>query len=278
MTVMAATIGTEGRSIASYRKQAASTPLLDGETEAQLIVRFQRDGDARAMARLLAAHLRMVVAIAARYVRPSVALVELVAEGNLGLVEAASRFDSTHEVRFASYATWWVRSRMQRFTLVNRRIVPPPSTRNVRKLLSALPIASRELAQRDGDAPTHEALARRTGTTVDDVAIVETIWSGRDVPIGTMDGEIDPASDEASPELQTAEVEARRFRRDRVAKALLLLGDREREIVRRRFLTDESPTLDTLGKELGVSRERVRQLEARAKQKLREALRELAAA
>jgi RNA polymerase sigma-32 factor len=265
-------------SIAQLRRAAMVAPMLDADTEAEHIRRIQDQDDARALEALLASHMRLVVSVAARFSRTGVSLAELVAEGNLGLVEAARRFDREKGTRFSTYAAWWVRARVSRFAMGNRRIVAAPSTRNARRLLSGLRTAERTLIQATGERPTREEIAAATGTTADDVALVETALSARDVPVGPSDdgSSIELGSELPSPEAAIAEDEESRLRSDRIARALALLDVREREVVQRRILEDEEETLASIGRVLGLSRERVRQIEARAKRKLRAALLEVA--
>lgn len=254
--------------------------MLDAEREALLVQRIQRDDDRAAMHELLAAHFRLVVSHASRYARAGVSDAELVAEGNLGLVEAARRFDPDKGVRFSTYAIWWIRARIGRFVLDNRRIVSAPSTRNARKLFACMRSAQRALEQHDGERPTRAAIAEATGTSEEDVALVEAALSVRDVPMGpTDDGASFELADESSPEDLVSEREESDRRAREVARALSVLDRREREIVQRRLLDEDEDgeTLASIGKVLGLSRERVRQIEARAKRKLQAALMSAAA-
>lgn len=264
----------DGTAIARMRKDGSTTPMLDAEREAELVRRIQQHDDAAAMRELLAAHFRLVVAHAARYARAGISDAELVAEGNLGLVEAARRFDTAKGVRFSTYATLWIRARIGRFVLANRRIVSAPSTRNARKLLGMMRSTERQLEQQTGERPTRAALAAATGTSEDDVAMVEAALGARDLPIGPLeDGSSFEIPDHVSPEeLVSARQESERRTR-RVASAMTVLDRREREILERRLLDDgEGETLASIGQVLGLSRERVRQIEASAKRKLHAAL------
>jgi RNA polymerase sigma-32 factor len=268
----------DGTSIARMRKEACGAPILDAADELELLRRVQESNDAVALGRLLESHFRLVVSLAARFARAGISDAELVAEGNLGLVEAARRFDMTKNVRFATYAVWWIRARIGRFVLANRRIVAAPSTRNARKLLSSMRDAQRRLAQHGAEA-SREAIAEETGTKEEDVAMVQAALSARDVPLGPFDdGSLELAGEDSSPEdlLAAREEEERRARA--VSLALTSLDWREREVVCRRLLDEgEGETLASIGEGLGLSRERVRQIETRAKQKLYAALTSLAA-
>ena len=265
---------TDEMSLAQLRRSAAAAPMLDAELERAYLQRIQSQDDPEALRQLLDAHLRLVVAMAARFARTGVSLAELVAEGNLGLVEAARRFDPAKGTRFSTYAGWWVRARISRFALGNRRIVAAPSTRNARKLFASMRSAERRLQQEGCDRPSREAIAAATGTSPEDVAMVESALSARDVPVG-------PAEDGASLELDSHDpspepqiwVAVERERRTRIGALALQPPDRrEREVVQRRILEDDGETLAEIGRVLGLSRERVRQIEARAKRKLRAAL------
>lgn len=264
----------EDVSLAQLRRAAATAPMLDAEREADYLRRIQESDDARALELLLAAHLRLVVSVAARFARSGVSISELVAEGNLGLVEAARRFDRAKGTRFSTYAAWWVRARIGRFALGNRRIVAAPSTRNARKLLAGMRSAERKLSQDGGERPSREAIAAATGTTEEDVAMVETALSARDVAVGPSDDgtsiELDASG--PSPEQEIADREDGQRRFELVTAALQQLDRREREVVQRRILEDDAETLAEIGRALGLSRERVRQIEARAKRKLRSVL------
>lgn len=265
---------TDDLSLAQLRRSAASAPMLDADVEREYLRRIQVQDDPEALRELLDAHLRLVVAMAARFARSGVSVAELVAEGNLGLVEAARRFDADKGTRFSTYAGWWVRARISRFALGNRRIVAAPSTRNARKLFASLRSAERRLLQEVGERPSREMIAAATGTSADDVAMVESALSARDVPVGpTDDGTaVELDSSRPSPEQEIAEAEESERRTRIVALALESLDRREREVVQRRILEDDGETLAEIGRVLGLSRERVRQIEARAKRKLRAAL------
>ena len=265
---------TDEMSLAQLRRSAAAAPMLDAELERAYLQRIQSQDDPEALRQLLDAHLRLVVAMAARFARTGVSLAELVAEGNLGLVEAARRFDPAKGTRFSTYAGWWVRARISRFALGNRRIVAAPSTRNARKLFASMRSAERRLQQEGCDRPSREAIAAATGTSPEDVAMVESALSARDVPVGPAEdgASLELDSHDPSPEQEISEAEESERRTRIVALALESLARREGVVVQRRILEDDGETLAEIGRVLGLSRERVRQIEARAKRKLRAAL------
>ncbi len=195
-------------------------------------------------------------------------------EGVLGLMEAAHRFDPERGIRFGTYAAWWVRAYIRRYALTNRRIVAPPSTRAARRIIASLRRTERELAADSGRCPERAEVAAAIGVSTEDLTMVEGLLGGRDVPIGPVDDGIgfEPVADAASPEQETAAEEARQQDAGAVHQALSLLSERERAIVQRRILDDERTSLSALGQTMGLSRERVRQLEKRAQLKLRDAL------
>jgi RNA polymerase sigma-32 factor len=274
---------TDEMSIAQLRASASKEPMLSPEREAGLVARIQaNERDSAALHELLAAHRRLVVSVVARYTRAGLSTADLVSEGNLGLLEAARRFDPAHGVRFSVYAVWWIRARIGRFVAANRRIVPAPSTRNARKLFAKLRSCERALEQAHGQAPTRDDIASATGTTADEVAMVQAALS-HDVHFDPIDAEsTGVACSECSPEEIMAKVEAERLRANGLHRALSLLDPREREVLDRRFLEsngdDDGETLADIGRRLGISRERVRQIELAAKRKLAVALRTIAAA
>ncbi len=260
----------------ALRRVSRAAPLLDARRERELLRRVHEGHDDAAFRELFESHLRLVVAIASRFARAGVSLTELIAEGNLGLIEAAHRFDLSRSTRFATYAAWWIRARVRRFALGNRRVVGAPSTRAARSLLSRLRTVERQLVHELGRAPTREEIAAHVGASSTDVDMVEAALSGRDVSLGAALDGLDLADTRPTPEDEAVAAELAASRGRRVRAALETLDRREREIVTRRLVDDDAPTLTAIGATLGLSRERVRQLEERAKRKLRTILREVA--
>jgi RNA polymerase sigma-32 factor len=253
--------------------QERTAHLLNNEQERELIASF-RAGSRAALQTLVNAHMPLVRSIARRYRGQARHDDDLIGEGRLGVLQAAQRFEPERGVRFAVYAAWWVRAFVRRFALDNRRIVRAPSTRIGRKLASKLPLTMQQMRQNRGRDVSDEELAEALAAPIEEVASVRLALSTPDL---MLDDEsnlrggvlVDPV---ATPEQQAAEHETRQRRAERVAKALEVLSSREREIVERRYLDEESATLAVLGARLGISRERVRQLESRARDKLREQL------
>jgi RNA polymerase sigma-32 factor len=260
--------------LSALQQAARTAPMLSAEQE-QRLARQAAGGSEVAFERLLTAHLRLVLTIAHEFNAYGLPLEDLVSEGMLGLVEAARRFDVDRGVRLAAYAAWWIRAYMRRYTIFNRRIVRTPSSRHGRKLLANLRRTQREIAQQTGDRPTAEAVAKVLGVGVRDVEEMEAALSGRDIPCG-VDAEgrsLDLPCDAPSPENVVAEREQREWSMQAVHSALGRLSKRERHIVHKRYLAEESVSLASIGRGMGLSRERVRQLEHQAQTKIRESIR-----
>jgi RNA polymerase sigma-32 factor len=264
-------------SLGALSARAQSAPILDLEEEQQLAL-DARNGSRSALDKLLVTHMRLVLRIARGYVKYGVSYEDLVGEGMVGLAEAARRFDPERGVRFSAYAAWWIRAHARKSTLANRRIVATPSTRAARKLVARLRETERGLGQRLGRRATREEVAVALGVTPDDVGMVDAALRERDVVLGDVDhGGIELADAGCSPEQLVADAEFRAHSARAIERAVGLLSEREREIVSRRITLDESDTLSVVGEALGLSRERVRQIESKAREKLRSALEERAA-
>lgn len=252
--------------------RAHVAPLLDADDERTLLKRAKR-GDHAALGRLAEAHLRLVASIAREYTRHVDSLDDLMSEGYVGLLVAAQRFDATKGARFATYASWWIRAYVRNYTLRNRRLVGMPSTRGARRVLAKLRDTEQRLANETGATPRLDDVAKALGVDVDEVARVDRALSGRDV---SLDAEEVPTGAfvcaAPSPEEATAEQEESAHRERHVRVALRALDERERTIVEQHLLADEPKTLARIGHDLGLSSERVRQIEARACTKLRSAL------
>jgi len=281
---MTSTTDAPGRSDAFSRYLASvrRIPKLGREEELALVERWQRDGDRPARDALLAASLRATVAIAVEYRRYGVPIEELVAEGNLGVVLALAKFDRTRGLRFMTYAAFWVRARILAHVLSSFSLVGGQSgafrskkffkLRRERARISAL-LGEGEEADR--------MLARSFGVSVDKVKTLVRQLEARDVSLdgAPLEGSRASLLDRlASTEPTSEEVVCRAQQEKRlqtaVGEAVARLGERERFIVTRRLLADgdDELSLVEMGKRLGVSRERVRQLEMRAKRRLREGL------
>ena len=265
----------------AFARKAMAVPLLSREREFELARRWREHGDAAAMQEIVGAYARLVLAHAMRFRFYGLPLGDLVQEGNLGLMLAAARFEPQREVRFSTYATWWIRSQIQDHILRNWSIVRTGTTTSQKSLFFNL---RRLRARIGGDAPNlspegRARIARLLGVPERDVADMDARLAGPDrsfnVPLND-DGEgewQDVLVDERpSPEDNVAARDLARARHRTLAQAIAELPHRERRIIAERRLREEATTLEKLGRELGVSKERVRQLEARAIGRLRAAL------
>lgn len=255
------------------RSVAGNAPFLSAQQEGELAREVAAGGRA-ALDRLLRAHFRLVLSMANEFGNTSsCAKDELVSEGLLGLVEAARRFDPERGTRFAAYAAWWIRAYMRRYALFNRRIVRAPSTRAARVLLSNMPKLERRYLRDTGSKPDTETIAKTFGVDVESVREVEAAVASHDVCcVAGAVGAMELPSDLPSPETIVADADAERVTRERVRGALGQLSHREREVLEKRHLEEQPHTLSEIGRDLGVSRERIRQLELRACDKLRRML------
>jgi RNA polymerase sigma-32 factor len=270
---------------ARYLAAVRLIPKPSREQELELVERWQLHGDRSARDALLAASLHPTVAIAIEYRRYGVPIDELVAEGNLGVLLALSKFDRNRGLRFMSYASFWVRARMLAHVLSSFSLVGGQSGAFRSKAFFKLRRERARISTLVGDGEEADLmLARSLGVSVDKVKVLVRQLEARDVSLDAAPFDDSRASllDRlASPEPTSEELVSRAQQRQRlqvaVGEAVARLEERERFIVRRRLLADEGDELSLveMGKHLGVSRERVRQLEVRAKRRLSECLAEL---
>lgn len=244
---------------------------LDPEAEWEM-VRKCAAGDAEASRALIEAHSPMVRAMARRLSWSQTQNEDLVQEGFLGLLKAASRFDPTKGARFATYARYWVRYHLQRFARANRRIVSLSRTRNMVKARNGVRNAVRELEQALGEPVDNETIAQMLEVDVEDVAHVRTEYASADLSIDAPTNDLQIESATPSPETEVdAALELRRCR-DVVKELVATLDVRERLIVERHLLAPEGASLREIGADLGISAERVRQVERRALSRMHERL------
>lgn len=256
------------RGFAFYRSRVAACDALTAEQEADL-ARQWRAGQSRAGAQLVEANLRHVIGIAREYRRWGVPIDDLVQQGNIGLLKAAERFDPSQQVSLKTYAAYWIRAEIRDYVVRSYRIVRLGTTRSERRALRAYRTSSVESV---------EELASRSGMPE---ARCRLLWpllahGDRSLDVAPAGGGV-PGRDllrdaRPDPERTAIEREAQVQSSERVQRALAELSEREQKIVWARVAADEPETLEALGKRMGVSRERVRQLESRAREKLREAL------
>lgn len=255
-----------------YLREIGQIPLLSEEEEREL-GRKSAAGDESARRRLEEGNLRLVVSLAKYYTGRGVPLMDLIQEGNLGLMHAAEKYDYTKENRFSTYASWWIKESMQRaIDQQSREIrVPVHVAENMKKVQRAAKELQQELGR---DAAPKEIAEKMGDLTEEEVKNILTYFQSPvslETPIGE-DGE-DSLGDMVEDRSEATPEEAMDIlvRREEVQELLEALSDRERQVIRLRFGLEDgrSRTLEEIGGQLGVTRERVRQIEARAMEKLR---------
>ncbi|MEI6099166.1 MAG: RNA polymerase factor sigma-32 [Alphaproteobacteria bacterium] len=279
----------EGYSDRLLSRHARKAEMLDAETEAKLARAWRDHGDKAALHRLVTAYMRLAIAMAAKYRRYGSAMSDLTQEAAMGLMKAAEKFDPDRGCRFSTYAVWWIKAQLQDFVMRNWSLVRTGSTTSQKSLFFNLRRVEAKL-RREALAPgqvmdvdtLHAAVAAELGVSVAEVAMMDGRLAGSDAslnasPASDEDGRawIDILEDEGA---QAAEIVAARHDnaalRAQLSRALSSLTDRERLIVCARQLQDQPRTLESLGIELRLSKERIRQLEAAAYGKLRRRLEE----
>ncbi len=266
-----------------YIRSSMSEPMLEKEHELDLARRWRDDEDEKALHEMVKSYTRLVVSVASRFRNYGLPMGDLIQEGNIGLMQAAKRFDPERDLRFSTYATWWIRASIQDYVLRNWSIVRTGTTSaqkslffNLRRLRSKI----EGRAEKEGLNDDNRAeIARELNVKVKDVEIMEGRMSGSDQSLNATigeDGEDDWQSmlsdDGPNPEEVATTVMDSQARSRWLNTALGGLSDREQTIIRQRHLGYDVVTLEALGKELGVSKERVRQLEARAMEKIKSSI------
>ncbi len=254
-----------------YLKEISSYPLLERNEEADLAVRI-RQGDQQALEKLARSNLRFVVSVAKKYMNQGVSLLDLINEGNLGLLRAAYKFDETKGTKFISYAVWWIRQAILQTLAEQSRVVRVPLNRA--GILYKIGRKSNFLIQELGREPTEEEIADGMDITVNEVRSTMQISRAHrslDAPIVPgEDGKLmDYLPDTYQP--SPAELAFKRALSETIEESLSTLKEREARILRMYYgLTDKSPmTLEEIGKIMGITRERVRQIKEKAIERLR---------
>lgn len=265
-------------------RAARAAPYLERDDEKSLAKRWRDNRDDQALHKLAHAHMRLVMAIASRFRFYGLPVADLIQEGHVGLLEAAARFEPDREVRFSTYATWWIRASIQDYVLRNWSIVRGGTSSNQKALFFNLRRLRAKLS-RHGDVSTSAAFAEialALGVSRNDVEMMNARLSAPDVSLNAPLTETDSTGDDERmdflvddkplpDETVGGQIDSNR-RVTWLREALKVLNDRELKIVRERKLSDGGATLESLAEKLGVSKERVRQLESRAMEKLRKAL------
>ena len=254
-----------------YLKEIGKVPLLTADEEVELAKRMEQ-GDEYAKQKLCEANLRLVVSIAKKYVGRGMLFLDLIQEGNLGLIKAVDKFDWTKGYKFSTYATWWIRQAITRSIADQARTIriPVHMVETINKLIRI----SRQLLQEEGREPTPDEIAEEMGITVEKVREIQKIAQepvSLETPIGEEEdshlGDFIPDDDAPAP----AEAAAFSMLKDQLVEVLGTLTEREQKVLKLRFGLDDgrARTLEEVGKEFDVTRERIRQIEAKALRKLR---------
>lgn len=267
-----------------FVKAAMDAPFLGRDEELALARRWKGAKDQVALHRLASAHMRLVIAIAARFRHYGLSMADLIQEGHIGLLEAAARFEPEREVRFSTYATWWIRASIQDYILRNWSIVRGGTSSaqkalffNLRRLRARL---SRDIGEVANEV-IYRQIATAVGVSTADVAVMDSRLSAPDASLNApvVEGDAGTSSrvaflvdDKPLPDEVVEDAIDGERRITWLRGALGVLNDRELRIVRARRLAEDADTLEALGERLGISKERVRQIENRALDKLRRAL------
>ncbi|WP_245258661.1 RNA polymerase sigma factor RpoH [Methylopila sp. M107] len=274
--------------LSRYLDEIRKFPMLEPQEEYMLAKRWREHGDKDAAHRLVTSHLRLVAKIAMGYRGYGLPIGEVVSEGNVGLMQAVKRFEPEKGFRLATYAMWWIRASIQEYILRSWSLVKMGTTANQKKLFFNLRKAKSQIsALEDGDLKPDQVklIATKLGVTETDVVDMNRRLSG-DASLNSPLREDEGSSewqdwlvdDSESQETRLADTQELDNRRTALSGALKVLNDRERRIFEARRLSDDPLTLEELSGEFNVSRERVRQIEVRAFEKVQDAVRRNVAA
>lgn len=268
---------------ADVTRQAMAAELLDAETELDLARRWRDHGDERALHRLVTAYLRLAISMAAKYRRYGAPMNDLIQEAGVGLMKAASKFDPDRGVRFSTYAVWWIKASIQDYVMRNWSLVRTGSTSSQKALFFNMRRVRARLEaemQQEGRMPQADEIQREVaaelGVPLRDVEMMEARLAGSDFSLNAQqageDGRewVETLEDEA-PQADETVTKTSDIDRARgwLTDAFDALTPRERMIIAARKLADQPETLESLGTKLGLSKERIRQLEAQALRKMR---------
>lgn len=267
--------GIVGDSTRFYLKEISKIPLLTYEEEKKLALRI-KDGDQKAVDTLVEHNLRLVVSIAKHYTGCGLSLLDLIQEGNVGLIEAAKKYDVNKGFRFSTYATWWVRQKIGRALSDQSRSIRVPA--HIAELVSKIKKIMGTMTQELGRTPTEEEIAKKLNVEVDKVKValdMSQAISSLDVPVGE-DEETTIGDLQADPSVKNLMANLiDEANRQIIETVFATLNEREANVLRLRFgmNVNHAYTLEEVGNELGITRERVRQIETRALRKMRNPVR-----
>jgi len=258
-----------------YLAEIRRFKILSREEEHDLAVQYKEYGELEAAYKLVTANLRLVVMIAREYQKAFKNLLDLIQEGNMGLMEAVKNFDPYRGVRFPSYAVWWIRAYMIRYIMNDWRMVKIGTTQAQRKLFFNLQ-KEKEKLEAEGLTPGPKLLAQRLQVKEDEVVEMEQRLASRDLSVDVPLGDDNESTmlnflpdSKQTPEEQFADAQYHELLHDKMEQFAKTLKDKELVIYRERLLNEEPATLREIGEKYGISRERVRQIEERVKKKLK---------
>ncbi|MFZ7091561.1 RNA polymerase factor sigma-32 [Primorskyibacter sp. 2E233] len=268
-------------------RKAMKAELLDAETERQLAYAWRDQRDEQALHRLITAYMRLAISMASKFRRYGAPMNDLIQEAGLGLMKAADKFDPDRGVRFSTYAVWWIKASIQDYVMRNWSMVRTGSTSSQKSLFFNMRRVQAQL-EREASAAgetldrhqMREMISKEIGVPLHDVEMMEGRLSGSDFSLNATQSVEDEGrewidtleDDSAQADELVEDSHDREQLREWLLTAMSSLSDRERFIVRERKLRDEARTLESLGNELGLSKERVRQVEAAAFAKMRKSL------
>ena len=276
----------QARSVSDVSRKAMVAELLDAETEIDLARRWRDHGDEQALHRLTTAYLRLAISMAAKYRRYGTPMSDLIQEAGVGLMKAASKFDPDRGVRFSTYAVWWIKASIQDYVMRNWSLVRTGSTSSQKSLFFNMRRVRAKIEAEMGgerldptDVEIRKEIAEELGVPLRDVEMMEARLASSDFSLNAQQaGEegrewVETLQDDAPQAEETVSKEADlSTARVWLKDAFEALTDREQVIIRARKMADTPATLESLGTKFGLSKERIRQLEAQALRKMRERL------
>jgi RNA polymerase sigma-32 factor len=263
-------------SLESYLLQINQFPLLTQEEEFQLAVRYRKHNDIDAVQKLITSNLKFVVKVAFEYKAYGIKILDLIQEGNIGLMMAVKKFDPYKGYRFISYAIWWIRAYIQNFIIKTWSLVKIGTTQAQKKLFFKIGKVRKALESNEGNEKKYELLANDLNVTKEDIIEMEQRMSSRDF---SLDAPFDEGhelthldllqEDSPNQEETLAREEEKKIQEREVLNAMKRLNEKEIYVIKNRVMADSPLTLQEIGDHLKLSRERVRQIESEALKKLK---------
>jgi len=269
--------------LSDFSKKAMKAEMLEADVELELARNWRNNGDEKALHRLVNAYMRLAISMASKYKRYGADMTDLVQEAGIGLMKAAEKFDPERGVRFSTYAVWWIKASIQDYVMRNWSLVRTGSTSSQKALFFNLKRVRAKIERESEDkvdmSRLSELVAVELGVPIKDVEMMETRLSGADYSLNAQQGNedgrewIDLLEDgSVQPAIKVDQEQDIEKIRLSLRDALESLNDREKRIILERKVKDEPRTLESLGGELGLSKERVRQLESQALKKMKKRL------